>query len=77
MILADIPPSMALGVEPKEIGLMKRNPRQSTQNVITKVTWVIILFQSFLIAGMTITTYLMAIFVLRYPLPQAQTLVKI
>ncbi|KAI9301670.1 hypothetical protein BJ944DRAFT_290754 [Cunninghamella echinulata] len=73
-IIADIPPSMALGVEPKEIGLMKRNPRQSTQNVITKITWIIILFQSFLIAGMTITTYLMAIFVLKYSLPQAQTL---
>ncbi|CAO3632586.1 unnamed protein product [Cunninghamella echinulata] len=73
-IIADIPPSMALGVEPKEIGLMKRCPRQSTQNVITKVTWIIILFQSFLIAGMTIITYLMAIFVLKYSLPQAQTL---
>ncbi|CAO3630169.1 unnamed protein product [Cunninghamella blakesleeana] len=73
-IIADIPPSMAIGIEPKEIGLMKRPPRSPQRAVITKVTWIIILLQSFLIASMTIIIYVLAIYVFHYPLNQAQTL---
>ncbi|KAG2232000.1 hypothetical protein INT48_004810 [Thamnidium elegans] len=35
-IIADIPPAIALGMEPKEVGLMKRHPRNPKQDVLSK-----------------------------------------
>ncbi|KAI8076997.1 hypothetical protein BDF21DRAFT_439139 [Thamnidium elegans] len=56
-IIADIPPAIALGMEPKEVGLMKRHPRNPKQDVLSKVTWSIILFQSLMIALLTIGAF--------------------
>jgi magnesium-transporting ATPase (P-type) len=72
---ADIPPAMALGVEPEEIGLMKRKPRNPKQGVLTKVTWIIIFVQSMLIALLTIGVYVISLNYLHYKLESAQSLV--
>lgn len=76
-MLADIPPAMALGMEPKEIGLMKRPPRNPKQDVLSKVTWSIIFIQSLLIALLTIGVYIIALQNFHYSLESAQSLVKI
>jgi Ca2+-transporting ATPase len=67
---------MALGVEPKEIDLMKRQPRNPKQGVLTKVTWLIIFIQSMLIALLTIAVYVIALNHLNYTVEAAQSLVN-
>lgn len=68
---------MALGVEPEEIGLMKRQPRNPKQGVLTKVTWLIIFIQSMLIALLTIGVYIISLKCLHYSIESAQSLVII
>ncbi|KAH8555889.1 hypothetical protein BGW37DRAFT_543530 [Umbelopsis sp. PMI_123] len=72
-IIADVPPAMAIGAEPKETGIMNRNPRNPARGVLTKITWAIILFQAFLICSLTVGLYLIDIFVLKMPLAGAQS----
>ncbi|KAF7727078.1 P-type ATPase [Apophysomyces ossiformis] len=74
-IIADIPPAMALGVEPKEPGLMKRSPRLTSMGVLNKVTWTVIFLQSLYIAVSTIAVYVVSMRVFSYPLQEAQSLV--
>lgn len=76
-IIADIPPAMALGVEPAEVGLMKRKPRNPNQGVLTRVTWLIIFIQSMLIAVLTVAVYAISIQCLDYSLASAQSLASI
>lgn len=73
---ADIPPAMALGVEPKEPGLMARLPRQPNLNVLTWASWVTIGYQAFSIAILTLTVYLTSIHVLHHPLAHSQSVVR-
>lgn len=68
---------MALGVEPKEMNLMKRMPRNPNQGVLTKVTWLIILLQSMLIAVLTIAVYIISIYHFHYSVESAQSLVNV
>lgn len=67
---------MALGMEPKEIGLMKRQPRNPEQGVLTKVAWFIIFVQSMLIALLTIGVYVVSLKYLFYSIESAQSLVS-
>jgi Ca2+-transporting ATPase len=67
---------MAIGVEPKEAGIMNRNPRNPEKGVLTKVTWVIVVFQAFLICALTVGLYLIDLFVLKMPLTFAQSVVR-
>lgn len=76
-IIADIPPAMALGVEPAEIGLMKRKPRNPNQGVLTRVTWMIIFIQSMLIAVLTVLVYAISINYLHYSISSAQSLASL
>ena len=76
-IIADIPPAMALGVEPAEIGLMERKPRSPNQGVLTRVTWMIIFIQSMLIAILTVVVYVISINYLHYSIPSAQSLASL
>ncbi|KAI7899084.1 uncharacterized protein BX663DRAFT_518935 [Cokeromyces recurvatus] len=76
-IIADIPPAMALGVEPKEVGLMKRQPRDPNQPILTKITWVMIITQSILIAILTLAIYIINLKYLNYPIEEAQSTVII
>lgn len=75
-MLADIPPAMALGVEPEELDLMKRMPRNPNQGVLTKVTWLIIFVQSMLIALLTIGVYVISLHFFHYSIESAQSLVR-
>jgi Ca2+-transporting ATPase len=66
---------MALGIEPKEMNLMKRMPRNPNQGVLTKVTWLIILLQSMLIAILTMIVYIISLYYLHDTIESAQSLV--
>ncbi|KAF9930387.1 P-type ATPase [Linnemannia zychae] len=58
-IIADVPPAMALGVEPAEPGLMSRKPRSSLRGIITKASFGVIIFQSLIMTLMTFGVYMM------------------
>ncbi|KAI7878337.1 calcium ATPase [Lichtheimia hyalospora FSU 10163] len=73
-IIADIPPAMALGVEPREKTLMKRSPRDPNTGVVTLAVWIVILSQSLLIAALTLGSYVLALYRYNYPVPEAQSL---
>lgn len=76
-IIADIPPAMALGVEPAEVGLMKRKPRNPNQGVLTRVTWLIIFVQSMLIAVLTVAVYVVSLQCFHYSIASAQSLASV
>lgn len=77
MCIADIPPAMALGVEPREKTLMKRPPRDPNTGVVTLAVWIVILSQSLLIAALTLGSYVLALYRYNYPVPEAQSLVSV
>ncbi|KAF9575995.1 P-type ATPase [Mortierella alpina] len=58
-IIADVPPAMALGVEPAEPGLMSRNPRSPKRGILTKTSFSVIMFQSFVMTLLTFGVYMM------------------
>ncbi|ORX56810.1 calcium ATPase [Hesseltinella vesiculosa] len=72
-IIADVPPSMALGVEPKEPDLMQRPPRPPTRGVLTRASWLIIFCQAMSIAGLTIAAYCVSLFYLKHSLDNARS----
>lgn len=76
-IIADIPPAMALGVEPNEKDLMKRKPRNPKMGVITKATWLVIFINSMLISAFAIGVYVFSLYYLKYELETARSMVKI
>lgn len=51
---------MALGVEPAEPGLMKREPRSAKRGIITKASFAVIIFQSLMMTLMTFAVYMLA-----------------
>ncbi|KAG0334046.1 P-type ATPase [Podila humilis] len=59
-IIADVPPAMALGVEPAEAGLMARRPRSPSRGVLTKASLSVIIFQSMVMTLMTFGIYMWA-----------------
>ncbi|KAG2208540.1 hypothetical protein INT47_010236 [Mucor saturninus] len=67
-IIADIPPAMALGVEPNEEDLMQRNPRDPKMGVITRLTWMIIFINSMLIALLSLAAYCISFYWLKFPI---------
>ncbi|KAI9485475.1 MAG: hypothetical protein EXX96DRAFT_545245 [Benjaminiella poitrasii] len=73
-IIADIPPAMALGVEPNEKDLMKRKPRNPKVGVITKSTWLVIFTNSALIASLAIAAYVISLYVLKFDLGTARSM---
>ncbi|KAG0056448.1 P-type ATPase [Gryganskiella cystojenkinii] len=59
-IIADVPPAMALGVEPAEPGLMSREPRSPKRGILTKASFMVIIFQSMVMTLLTFGVYMMA-----------------
>jgi len=57
---ADVPPAMALGVEPAEPGLMSRRPRSPKRGILTVTSLSVILFQSFSMMLLTFGVYMWA-----------------
>lgn len=66
---------MALGVEPNEKDLMQRHPRNPKMGVITKLTWLIIFINSMLIAALAIAAYTISLYVLKFDLQVARSMV--
>jgi Ca2+-transporting ATPase len=60
LIIADVPPAMALGVEPAEPGLMTRDPRSPKRGILTITSVSVILFQSFSMMLLTFGIYMWA-----------------
>jgi Ca2+-transporting ATPase len=65
---------MALGVEPQEVGLMSRPPRDPKAGVLNRVTWSVIGLQALLMAALTIAAYTIAIYVEHYSVEDARSL---
>ncbi|KAF9214155.1 P-type ATPase [Podila verticillata] len=61
-IIADVPPAMALGVEPAEHGLMQRDPRSPKRGVLTRASLTVIIFQSMVMTLMTFGVYMQAVY---------------
>ncbi|KAG0243350.1 hypothetical protein B0O80DRAFT_493123 [Mortierella sp. GBAus27b] len=59
-IIADVPPAMALGIEPAEIGLMNRDPRSPKRGIVTITSLGVIAFQSLSMTLMTFGVYMWA-----------------
>ena len=74
--IADIPPAMALGIEPNEADLMTRSPRDPKMGVITKVTWLVIAMNSLIIAALAVAVHCLNLFVLNFPLEVAKSSVS-
>ncbi|KAG0215652.1 P-type ATPase [Mortierella sp. GBA30] len=58
-IIADVPPAMALGIEPAEPGLMSRNPRSPKRGILTRTSFSVIMFQSLVMTLLTFGVYMM------------------
>jgi len=63
-IIADVPPSMALGLEPIEKGIMLRQPRRPDAAILSISTSVIITVQGFILAAVTLAVYFYTYFAL-------------
>ncbi|KAG9065622.1 P-type ATPase [Linnemannia hyalina] len=59
-IIADVPPAMALGVEPAEPGLMNRHPRSPKKGILTYTSFGVIIFQSMAMTLLTFGVYMWA-----------------
>ncbi|KAF9935275.1 P-type ATPase [Linnemannia zychae] len=59
-IIADVPPAMALGIEPAEPGLMSRPPRSPKLGILTKTSLSVIMFQSMSMMLLTFGVYMWA-----------------
>ncbi|KAG0077855.1 P-type ATPase [Linnemannia elongata] len=59
-IIADVPPAMALGVEPAEPGLMNRHPRSPKRGILTYTSLGVIIFQSMSMMLLTFGVYMWA-----------------
>eukprot|EP00834_Sanchytrium_tribonematis_P001718 NODE_44_length_33449_cov_1.575742.p18 type:complete len:280 gc:universal NODE_44_length_33449_cov_1.575742:28741-27902(-) len=60
-IIADVPPAMSLGVEPKEPGIMNRKPRNPKSHVIPKDIAATIIVQGLMLTAITLTIYLISL----------------
>lgn len=57
-IIADVPPSMSLGMEPAEEGLLLQKPRNIKRGVLSSRNWLLILLEGIILSGCTLTMYL-------------------
>jgi Ca2+-transporting ATPase len=60
-IIADVPPSMSLGIEPNEADVMERAPRDPKRGVLTKITGIVVLYQSLVMGLISLGGYLWAL----------------
>ena len=62
----DVPPALALGVDPAEEDVIERKPRDPKQGIFTWKTILLVLFQGFLMAGLTLGLYASALYLEGY-----------
>jgi len=68
-LIIDVPPALALGIDPPEPDILKRPPRNPRTGIFTWKTVLVVLFQGFTMAGLTLGIYALAIYVEDYPMP--------
>ena len=73
-IIADVPPAMSLGVEPKEPGLMTRKPRNPSHGVIRRDVAIAIVTQGFMLTLITLAVYLISFKIEQLPLDISRTI---
>lgn len=56
-IIADVPPSMSLGMEPAEAGLLLQRPRNISKGVLSARNWILILLEGLMLSGLTLGIY--------------------
>lgn len=56
-LTADLPPALALGVDPPEPDVMTRRPRNPKDNIFNRKTVLLLLFQGFSIAAISCAVY--------------------
>ena len=56
-LVADLPPALSLGIDPPEPDVMSRRPRNPKDNIFNKHTVILLLFQGFSIAALTVLVY--------------------
>ncbi|KAJ3300166.1 P-type ATPase [Borealophlyctis nickersoniae] len=59
-IIADVPPAMSLGLEPREIGIMDRPPRPSGQGVLTLTSGTLVFAQGIILSMTAFTVYMIS-----------------
>jgi len=65
-LICDIPPALALGVDPIEKDILHRKPRDPKVGIFTWKTTVIVLLHGLCMAGITLGLYLFGIYSLGY-----------
>ena len=62
-LVADIPPALSLGVDPPEVDVMTRLPRDPRKNIFNWKTVGLLLYQGFSIAGLTVGIYAACLYI--------------
>jgi len=62
ILVTDLPPSIALGFEPGEPGIMKKRPRPKTQPVVVTWMWISIVINGMIITICIFCTYTLALY---------------
>ncbi|KAL1922258.1 uncharacterized protein VTP21DRAFT_9797 [Calcarisporiella thermophila] len=73
-IIADVPPAMAIAMEPAEIDLMQRKPRDPQRKILTLSSSLNLLLKAFLMGGLSMGLFLIALYVEGIQLRDAQSL---
>merc|ERR1712025_1130057 len=61
ILVTDLAPSIALGLEPGQRGIMKEQPRPKKQPILLRWMWVITIVNSIILAGVILTVYAWAL----------------
>jgi len=68
-LIVDIPPALALGIDPVSRDALRRKPRKPNTGIFTWKSFLIIVFQGLSMSGLTLGVYAIAIYVEGYPVP--------
>jgi len=60
-LVADVPPALALGIDPPEEGILSRKPRDPSIGIFTWKSALILLFNGLSLAGVTLAQYAIAL----------------
>jgi len=73
-IIADVPPSLSLGLEPAEKNIMSRPPRNPSEGVLTWLSSTLIILQALFMSLISFTAFIVALKVENLPTAEARTL---
>jgi len=68
-LIADVPPALALGIDPPASDVLRRHPRDPHKGIFSKHTILIVLFQGLSMSGLTIALYVIALYIEDYKVP--------